>query len=219
MAIAVVIIVLALFNIIAFIVPFIRGVTFWAGYGFGIIAIAFAAFAVLHAFNRPGLKSKFYGFPIAYIAWVYLALQMIFSICSMALPLIPFWVTIVLSAVLIAFAVIGLITTNMAIPAIEAIDAKVATKTSYIKALQVDIELYADKVSDPVLKERLRALAESIRYSDPMSNSSLETLETQMQARVTQLGHELDNVETAIADVNKLEQSLMERNKKCRLLK
>ena len=60
---------------------------------------------------------------------------------------------------------------------IEKVEQKVQGKVFYIKNLQVDIEILASAEKDAKTKKALEQLAEKIRFSDPISNEQLASLE------------------------------------------
>ena len=85
MFLAVVGIVTAVFNVVVFVIPFTKGGGFWTAYGFSMLAILLTAAVCLYAFNREGLKSKFYGVPLISVAWRYLIIQLAVGILEMVL--------------------------------------------------------------------------------------------------------------------------------------
>ena len=105
-------IVLAVFSLIAFAVPFAHTTLFWAAYGFGVFAILFQLYIFKTSFAGNGdAKSRFYGFPIARLGIYYLVAQLILSVIEFALAgLIPAWPAIIVNVLVLAFVLIGCIT-------------------------------------------------------------------------------------------------------------
>lgn len=63
---------LVLYIVIAFAIPFVHTATFWLSFVFTLIAFAVVAASIYIAFiKNPDAKSKFYGFPIAKIGAIY----------------------------------------------------------------------------------------------------------------------------------------------------
>jgi len=213
--------VLAVFNVPAFVLPFIRGATFWVSYGVTTFAIVFSAGVALYAIGREGLKSKFLGTSLVYIVWVYLIIQVILGFVFMALTVVPAWLAIVVFVVLFGATAICLIAVDMGKVAIEELDTNVAEKVFYVKSLQVDVELLEQQVTEPKLKKSLKDLAEAIRYSDPMSHEKLAVLENKIENKVQQLSEavEAGDTTTGQALADEIGLLLVERNKKCKLLK
>jgi hypothetical protein len=176
-----------------------------------------------YAFDREGLKSKVYGVPLISVAWRYLVIQLIVGLLEMVLDLIPipFQFGIAVNTILLGACLIGLITVEAAKEEVERIDEKIREKVFYIKSLQVDVESLAGKVSDDSLKKELKGLAETIRYSDPMSSPQLAPIENKIEARAAVLAEAVDNADGGAVKAlcDELQQLFAERNRKCKILK
>ena len=220
MSLAAIVIILAVFNVISFVLPFERNESFWVGYSFVTLAILLTAAVALFALGREGIKSKFYGAPIVLVAWTYLVVQVIVGFLEMIIPGIPYQYLLVLNVIMLGVCLIGLIGVNMGKEEIERIDAKVNEKVFYIKFLQVDVEGMASRTTDDSLKKALKDLAETIRYSDPMSSPQLAAIENKIEIKVSSLGDcvNSDN-NSANALIDELQQLFAERNRKCKMLK
>jgi signal transduction histidine kinase len=214
-------VIITVFNVIAFAAPFTRGGTFWAGYIFLMIALLLTAGVGLYALGREGLKSKFYGVSLVHVAWAYLVAQIILGFVFMAIAVIPAWVAVIVGVVLLGGCVVGLIAVDLGKDEIERIDKKVREKVFYIKSLQADIEMIADKTDDAALKKTLKDLAETIKYSDPMSNDALAAIENNIEDKAAELRERVaaGNVDGATALCDELQQLFAERNRKAKLLK
>jgi len=90
-----------------------------------------------------------------------------------------------------------------------------------IKSLRVDAEGLVGKTSDATLKKTLKGLAETIRYSDPMSSPQLAAIENKIEAKTAALSEAVENAEdeSSKALCNELQQLFAERNRKCKILK
>jgi hypothetical protein len=217
---AVVAIVLAVFNAIAFVIPFTRGGEFWTGYGFATLAILLTAGVALYSLGHEGMKSKFYGIPLTLLVWPYLIAQVIISLLEMAIPVVPYRYELLLNAILLAIVLVGLIGVNLGKEEVERLDAKVKGKVFYIKSLQGDVEGLLSRTKDAALLKDLKALAEAIRYGDPMSSPQLAAIENKIEAKVAALGDSVEaDKDAAAALCAELQQLLAERSRKCKLLK
>lgn len=98
---------------------------------------------------------------------------------------------------------------------IERVEEKVQKKVFYLRELQADVELLAERESDPATKTALTQLAEEIQFSDPMSHEQLSELERQITTKIVEL-RTAENKTQIIAEVRSF---LDERNKKCKILK
>ncbi len=220
MFLAVNVLILGVFNILAFVLPFVREGGFWTGYAFATLAIILTACVGLYAFGRPGMKSKVYGIPLFIMVWPYPIIQVVLSIVEMAIPGIPIRYEIALNAILFAVFLIGLIVINAGKEEIERLDAKVKQKVFFIKSLQGDVETLQSKTQDAVLKKKLKELSETIRYSDPMSSPQLEAIENKLANKVEELSSGMESdAKIAVTLCDEIQQLFAERNRKCKLLK
>ena len=203
-------------NVIAFAVPTDKTEAFWIAYAFTVISFIVQPFVWKLAFGREKeLKSKFLGIPLIHIGLVYLVIQLITFVLFMAFPNIPSWIAVIVNALIVGISLICLISTEVGVKEINKVEEKVKQKVFYIKELQIDVEMIAEKETDAEIKRALEYLAEKIRFSDPMSSEQLFDLENKIKAKVEELKISGDKI-TLSKDVELL---LEERNRKCKLLK
>ena len=75
-SIVTVVVIFAVYNVLAFVLPFKHTGLFWIGYSFGLVSIIVSMMILALAFGKNGTaKSSFYGFPIARIGVLYSAVQ------------------------------------------------------------------------------------------------------------------------------------------------
>lgn len=205
-----------LVSIIAFVIPTVKNTAFWIAYAFTTIAFAAQIGIWKVAFGREDtLKSKFLGFPVVHVGIVYLIVQTITFAVFMFTPTLPTWSAVVACSCVAGISAICMIASDIGRTEIERIEVKVQQKVFYIKSLQVDLEMLADTEPDADIKKALRQLAEKIRFSDPMSSGQLSTLEGNIVSKV----NELKTASNKMALISELNTLLVERNKKCKLLK
>ena len=218
-------IVLAMYNVVVFVIPFGRGAGFWTGYALSMLAMLLAAVVYFRVFQQPDLRSKVYGWPLLSVVWWHLIFQVILGLAQMTLstffPSFPIQYGLALGVILLGFCLLGLIVRESAIAEIEHIDVKIKEKTFFIKSLQVDLESLAGRVSDEGLKKAVKALAEAVRYSDPMSNPQLAAIENSIGAKATELERKTDGADTGAAQAlcDEMQRLLADRNRKCKMLK
>lgn len=217
----VVLIVLVVYNMIAFVLPFYRGGMFWTGYGFSMAAILLTAGVGFYALGREGLRSKVYGWPLLTLVWYYLIVQLIISLLQMSLSFIPFQYGIALNVILLGACLVGLIVTDIGKEEIERIDDKIKEKVFYIKSLQADLEGMLGRITDEAAKKSVKDLAEAVRYSDPMSNPQLASIENKIQVKTAGLADAVNSSDPAVIQAlcDEVHQLIAERNRKCEMLK
>lgn len=207
----------ALFNILAFVIPSAKTVTFFIAYAFTCLAFVIQIFVWITSFKRgSSLKTKFFELPLLHIGVFYFAVQLFVFIFFMALPQLPIWSTIITCSVVLICAFLVFIIGKIGKREISRIEDTVKVKVFYIKSLQTDVELLVELENDEQVKTDLIALAEKIRYSDPMSSEALKDIEKEIFQKIELLKSEVNNKSAIIKEVEIL---LLKRNKKSKILK
>lgn len=209
-------IVLIVFAVVAFAVPFEKTTVFWASFVFGLLAICFQIPLWNKALSGETLKSKFLGFPVLYVGISYLIIQLIVSIIMMAVPGIPLWIAIIVDVIILAFACGFVTSSGVARTAIEETEEKIQAKTTFIKGLKADVDILLSKEADTEVKEALKKLSDEIRFSDPMSNSVLEGIEAEISDKLMSVSSAGENKLFVISEISGL---IKQRNIKCKALK
>ena len=214
---------LCVFSVVAFIMPFARTATFWLAYGFGVFALLFQLYIFRTADAADGdAKSRFYGFPIARIGVIYLTVQLIVSFIEMALAkILPTWVPLVVNLILLVAAVIGCMTVETMRDEIVRQDDVLKKKVSTMRELQSLSSSLVGQCSDEMLKPILQKLADEFRYSDPVSSDKTQELETDMKSQLGDIQQALveGDAEATKSLCGKLMGTLTERNRICSVSK
>ena len=212
-------ILLILYILIVFLIPFVKTTVFWVSFVFTLIAFGVVAVSLYIAFvKNPDVKSKFYGFPIAKIGVMYGAAQLLAGLIFMALGLwIPVWAAVLVYALLLGAAVIGLISADAVREEIQRQDNKLKKDVSFMRNLQSKVNQMATQCAAP----ELRQFAEDIRYSDPVSSDALTDIEQELAAAVEELqAAVVDGDSESVAQLcRKASATLAERNRLCKLNK
>lgn len=214
---------LAVFSLIAFEVPFAKTGVFWIAYLFMFIAAILQIYIFHMSFaGDTDAKSRFYGFPIAKIGFVYLLVQLAVSLIEMAAAAaIPVWAVAVINVILLAAALIGCIASNTMKEEIERQDIQLKEKVSNMRALQSLSSALVGQCSDPELRETLRQMAERFRFSDPISSEKTEELEAELQKQMNEIQKAvIDKDNGAVKELcDRILSVLKERNRICMLNK
>ena len=209
-------IVFALFNVIAFVVPTDKTATFWVAYAFSVVAFAVQIPLWKIALSKKEtLKSKFLGIPVIYAGIAYLIIQLIAFVIFMIFPMLPVWLVVVVCSIILAISALCAIAGQVGANEISRVEEKIKVKKAFIHFLQVDIEMLVESETDIETKATLNKLAEMVRFSDPMSHEMLGELESRIIAKVEDMKNESNKNELA----REIEVLLIERNKKCKILK
>ncbi len=219
-------IVFAVFSVIAFAVPFRHNAVFWLSYAFAAVAAAVQLYSYPKAFDFEGhdVRSKFYGFPLARITTVYLIVQLALSLIFMILGKfaeIKTWIPVVLYALLLGAFAVGFIAADSMKEEVERQDTVHKARVDTMRALQSKAVFVASQCDDAETKKALNKLAESFRYSDPVSSDALNDIEATLGALVDELQSAVLEKDNAAAQTlcAKVEAALADRNRMCRLNK
>lgn len=215
-------IVLVVYNVLAFARPFVHNAVFWLSYIFSMVAIAAQAYVMYTAFMKEeGIKSKFYGFPIAKVGVIYLLIQLALGFVMMIFAArVVTWIPVVLYVILLGAAAIGFIATDAMRDEVERQDVQLKKDVSVMRGLQGKVSGIVN-LSAADMRADIAKLAEDMRYSDPVSNEALVAIEIELSANVDALQAAVvagDN-EAARRLCRQASATLAERNRLCKLNK
>lgn len=219
---------LVLFNLIAFVIPGKIGVTnvkfdgaFWTGYLF--ITLAFigqfvCAYLVLKNVN---IKKLFYKIPVLAISYSGLIAMLVSGSIFMLVSGIAAWIGVCICAIVLVIYATATIKALLAADVIAETDTKVKISTFAIKSLVIDSQSIMESAKSEELRKEAKKVYEAIRYSDPMSNAALYTLENQIRYAFSEFEIAIKSEEVELAA--KLGEDVIalvnKRNQKCKLLK
>ena len=214
---------LILYILIAFLIPFAKTATFWVSFVFTLIAFCVVAASIYIAFvKNPDAKSRFYGFPIARIGIIYGIAQLVAGLLLMALgKWVPVWLAVLMYAIMLGAAVIGLISADAVAEQIHAQDAKLKKDVAAMRAIQSKLSVLPGQCEAPVTAKCLTQLADEIRFSDPVSSEATQETEADLNALTDELQKAVLEHDTAAAQnlCKRCQAVLMERNRLCKLEK
>ena len=219
-------ILLALFNVIAFVSPGWIGVekyyaAFWTGYTFITVTFLGQLVCAWFALKEESTSKLFY--KVSLITTSYIGLVVTFVIgglCMLISPL-PYWVGIIACSIVLAANILAVMKAAAAIEEVQKIDEKIKVQTAFIKMLTVDAESLISRAKSETIKAECKKVYEAIRFSDPMSNNALSSIESAITTKFSNLSLAVasDNFDSAAEFANELVILIGERNKKCKLLK
>ena len=216
-------VVLVVYNVLAFALPFPKTAVFAVSYLFTMIAILAQIYVIRTAFYRgEGVKSKFYGFPIAKLGVIYLAVQLIAGLVFMALGLIvPVWLSLALYVVLLGVAAAGFVAADAARDEVVRQEVKLEKDVSRMREFQAKGRALVTLNKVPEAARPLEKLAEDLRFSDPVSSEALTEIEDQLAECLAQLQEAVSaqKTEQILSVCQEAEQILAERNQLCKLSK
>lgn len=208
------------FNAIAFIVPNEMKANFWAGYIFITLAFLGQLFCSNIAFKAENAKKFFYNFPFISISFVGTVIMLIIAGLTMAIAAIPVWVGIIFCLIILSFTAIAVINLSAASETVSKVDEEIKSKTLFMKMLIADATTLMSKSKSEEAKEITKKVYETIRYSDPISNTALSSIESQITVRFKEFENAIfESNENATTLGEALIILIKDRNTKCKLLK
>ena len=212
---------LLVYSIIVFSVPFKREAPFIIAYILTVVAFAaqFYIFKLSFEYGESA-KSRFYGFPIARIGVIYLAVQIVAGLILMALAEYVYtWIAVVACVIICALGVSGIIVADITRDEIERQDKKIEKSVSSMRNIQsLAVSIYGLCKESPAEAET-RKLSENLRYSDPVSSPELFGIESELLSEVQQIQTAAleGDFNSVIALSKRAQSTLFERNRLCKL--
>lgn len=217
-------IVLIVYVVLFFIIPFPKGGASWVEFTFTIVSIIFGLTVTYYALRKgETLKSKVYGFAVFRIGAIYTIAQLCVGIIVCVVGIfaaVPVWISAVISVILLALAAIGIIASDNVRDVIEEQEYRDTISTKPMTYFRLDIQSIVDLCSDTELKKRLEKLNESFKYSDPVSSDSLKAIEDKIHGKIQDLYSVINSDSSAAAEITgNIELLLDDRNRRCKALK
>ncbi|MBQ8538725.1 MAG: hypothetical protein IJ433_03640 [Ruminococcus sp.] len=216
-------IVIIVYNVLAFVVPFAHTGTFWVSYAFTWVAFLFGFGTIAYSFsNGADAKNWFYGFPVAKAGAVYLIAQLIIGLLGMLLAKwMLTWIWVVVTVIPLIIAVFRVIGADSTRDEIQRMDEKLVKDVKNIRSLQSKSATLSGLCEDKETASLLESLAEKFKYSDPVSCDESLKLENELEELLSEIEKAI--VDDCLGDVSKLCKkvtvSLNERNRICKLNK
>ena len=215
------VILLGVFNLLAFTIFKTHTNVFWISYAFMTLAFLVQLVVTFLSFRSFEVDAMFFNIPLASFSVYYLCAALAVGVVFMIFQKAGFVLALVLQVLILAAFLIISIISILSRDAVKAIGDNVRKNVTNWKSVLVDVETLTATCSDPELKQSLLRLADTVKYSDPMSNEAVENVEQRIMAGICELRIHLDNSQTeeAMQACRKLELLLVERNKKLALSK
>ena len=208
------------FSIIAFFIPFDKNENFWVAYIFGLTAFLIQVPVFKIAFEeKDTAKSKFLGLPVFRIGYIYLFVQTVVSfalIIAGGYVAVPVWLSTVICVLVLTTALVFSISGEIAREAIEKIDDSVKVSTSAMNELRNKSGSLSAYTNDAALKSELKKLAESFKYSDPVSSDETLQAERELLKDLDNLTSMLSDGSAVADDIKSIQEKLSIRNEICK---
>ena len=215
-----------LFNVISFVSVGWAGLekytpSFWIGYVFITLTFIGQIICAYLALKDSDYKKTFYNVSLITTSYTGLIVSFIIGGLCMLISPLPYWVGILLCAIVLAINVIAVVKAAAVVDAVSSVDEKIKVNTFFIKALTVDAEGLVARAGNEAVKATCKKVYEAVRYSDPMSNGALAFIESEIAVRFSKFSEAVAAGDTVAVDriAEELIILVNDRNKKCKLLK
>lgn len=219
-------ILLALFNVISFVSVGWAGISkytpsFWIGYAFITLSFIGQIVCAYFALKDNDIKKTFYNVSLIAASYTGLILSFVFGGLCMIISLLPYWVGILLCAIVLGINVIAVIKASAVVDIVSSIDEKTKESTLFIKSLTVDAESLMSRAKSETIKAECKKVYEAVRYSDPMSNDAFVSVESDITIKFSKFSEAVvsEDSEAVVTLAEEIIILLGDRNKKCKLLK
>lgn len=173
------------------------------------------------SFKTADVETAFFGIPLASFSIYYLCASLIVGAVFMVFQNAGFTLALVIQTLILAAFLIIAIISLLARDTVQAIGENVKQNVTNLKSILVDVEMLSSSCTDPELKQALNKLADTVKYSDPMSTTAVELVEQRIMRKISELRVSIDNnqIPDALQVCKELELLYVERNKKLALSK
>jgi len=217
---------LALFNVLAFVSVGWAGQekytsSFWIGYVFITLTFLGQLACAFYALKDNNLTKTFYNISLVKTSYTGLILSFVFGGLCMVISPLPYWIGIILCAIVLAVNVVAVVKAAAAADLVAGVDKKIKVKTVFVKMLTADAQTLAAKTAGTELEALGHKVFEAIRYSDPMSDEALAGVEQRISQKFGELSAAVDARDAALAEEKASDLLLLitERSNKCKVLK
>jgi hypothetical protein len=217
---------LGLFNALAFLIPAWPTLekftaSFWIGWGVTIGAFFGQLICAWVAFKEESAKKTFYNISLFTVSYAGLITMFVVSmICIIVTPL-PYWVAAIACSIVLIANIVAVAKAKMAIDVVASVDEKIEKATAFIYDMREESESLFARVKSEDFKPLCKKVRDAFKFSDPMSNEALFELEKEITLAVSSCNDAIvaGDLETAKELCGKASVLLVERNKKCKVLK
>jgi len=215
------VILLGVFNLLVFTIFKNRSNVFWFSYGFMTLAFVIQILSMFLAFHAADVETAFFGIPLASLSIYYLCSELVIGTLFMIFPAAGLTLALIIQILVLAAFLIVAIISLLARDTVQEIGNNIKENVFNLKSVLVDIETMGESCPDPELKEAIGKLAETVKYSDPISNEAIAGVEQRIMRKVSELRIDIDDNQIAEAKqaCSELERLYIERNKKLAISK
>lgn len=210
------------YNLVVFLVFKNFNAVFWISYAFMLVAFLIHIGCAFSIAKNTNVKAVFFGIPLGAFSVYFVLAELFTSFVFMIFKAnASVKVTIVIQALLLCVFAVVAIVSIMTRDTVHNVDLKIKENVNFIKGINVDVGMLMQRCTNPETTGALKRLSETIKYSDPMTNSVVATQEQMIMQYMAELRTVFDAGDMdSVKDLcSKIELLFVERNKKLMISK
>lgn len=210
-------IILAIYNVLTFVLCKNLNSVFWCSYGF--MTATYLLHIVVHIMftNETNKNKQFINLPVLIVSFIFVFVQLIINIVFMDINgKTDVKTAAVVHGIWFAIYAVAILIFNVVKNSSENRTTEIKQNTVFIKGIGIDIEMMIKNCNDAEIKKTLGKLHDIVVYSDPMSNRYVESEEEQIMDNMVELKSTMSTGDFVSAErlCYKLMSLFEERNKK-----
>jgi len=213
------VVLLVTYNVFMFMLFSTGSEVFWAAYAFTLAAFFLSTGTIVFCIQKTSRTHDLFYWPLIHASLIYLIVQIAVSFTLMAIHIFTSTTAILIQVALLAIFLMVSISVLFGANFIAGVDKKQQKKTSFIAAIVPSLEIILGRAKDPIAKDKLQALFETARYSDPVSHESLSDIENEISAKTNALSLLVTSDSDIAALCSEITLLFDERNTRCNTLK
>jgi len=195
---------------------------FWLSYGFMIAAYIIHIVCVFFITRDVSVKTIFLGIPLLSFSLYFVCAELFCSLVFMFFQdAAGVKAAVIIQSLMICIFIVIAAVSIMTRDIVQDANDKIIENVNFIKAINVDVEMLIQRSTYSDITFGLKKLSETIKYSDPISNSTVAIQEQMIMQGMTELrtafdSGDVERVKDICGRVNLL---FIERNKKIMISK
>ncbi len=222
MAALIYLVVFAAYNLFVFMIFKSFNAVFWISYAFLLVSYLIHVFCAFSIVKNLNVRTVFFGIPLMSFSVYFVCAELFCSMVFMIFRnLVSVKLAILIQSLLLCVFIIVAAVSIMTRDAVLHTSDKIKENVNFIKGLHVDVEMLMHRSTDAETTGALKKLAETIKYSDPMSNNAVAAQEQMILQYMAELKAAFDAGDMARSRelCGKTELLFLERNKKLMISK
>lgn len=210
------------YNLVVFLAFKNFNAVFWISYGFMIVAYLIHIGCAFSIAKNTNVKALFLEIPLGAFSIYFVLAELFTSLVFMIFKAnASVKVAVVIQALLLCVFAVVAIVSIMTRDTVHNVDQKIKENVNFIKGINVDVEMLMQRCTNPETTGALKKLSETIKYSDPMTNSVVAAQEQMIMQYMAELRTVFDSgdMNSAKELCGKIELLFVERNKKLMISK